>query len=89
MIDIDESAGRLCRYRAIAYKAHEAACGEEPEDFDSPLHAEWDARQEEACSAYCDAEWEMIQTIPTTRAGAIGMITAYLKQRDPFLNEVL
>jgi hypothetical protein len=39
-----------------------------------------DGDAEAVCSTHSDAEWDMVQTIPTTRAGAVAMITAYLEQ---------
>jgi hypothetical protein len=44
----------------------------------SPLHAEWAARHKVAYDAFCAEERRLIHTIPTTRAGAVGMIKAHL-----------
>jgi hypothetical protein len=67
------------RYRA-ASKVLDAASDEEDPGYyyGSPLHAEWAARNKVAYDAFCDAEQKMVHTIPTTRAGAVGMINAYL-----------
>jgi hypothetical protein len=48
---------------------------------DDRRNAAWDAKHETILSAHSDAEWDMVQTVPTTRAGAVAMITAYLEQR--------
>jgi hypothetical protein len=68
-----------------SWKAVGDACDGEPDEKRSPLHAAWatwDAKQEAVNSAHSDAEWDMVQTIPTTRAGAVAMITAYIEQSD-------
>jgi hypothetical protein len=65
-----------------ARKAHEVVCEQEP-GFHSPLHAEWDVRSDAACSAEWNATKALVQTRPTTRAGAQALIAAHLKhQRD-------
>jgi hypothetical protein len=64
----------------VAYKAIGDVLDEEPADFHSPLRATWHARNEAVCEAYSDVERDMVQTVPTTRAGAVAMITAYLEQ---------
>jgi hypothetical protein len=44
-------------------------------------NAAWDAKNETVLSAHSQAEWDMVQTVPTTRAGAVAMITAYRAER--------
>jgi hypothetical protein len=46
-------------------------------------NAAWDAKNETVLSAHSQAEWDMVQTVPTTRAGAVAMITAYIEQNEP------
>jgi hypothetical protein len=64
-----------------AWKAIVDVSHEEPDDFRSPLRAAWNAKQDTVCTAHSDAVWDMIQTVPTTKAGAIAMITAHIEQR--------
>jgi hypothetical protein len=67
--------------RQAAWKAHVAVCDQEPA-LHSPLYNEWDAKAETVCSVHSDAEWAMLRTIPTTKAGAVAMITSYLERLD-------
>jgi hypothetical protein len=67
-----------------SWKAVGDACDGEPDKKRSPLHAAWDAKQEAVNSAYSDAEWDMVQTIPATRAGAVAMITENVSLRLVF-----
>jgi hypothetical protein len=62
-------------------KAHLHALEGEP-SIHSPLYDAWFDRSGEACLSQRDAEWNMVQTVPTTKAGAVAMITAYLGQLD-------
>jgi hypothetical protein len=66
-----------------ARKAHEVVCEQEPGDCHSPLWAEWNVGSDAACSAEWNAMEAMVQTRPTTKAGARALIAAHLKhQRD-------
>jgi hypothetical protein len=63
-----------------AYKAIEDVMDEVPEDRRDTA---WDTKNETVLSAHSQAEWDMVQTVPTTRAGAVAMITAYIEQNEP------
>jgi hypothetical protein len=62
----------------VAYKAIEDLLDEEPDVV--TRSAAWDAKNEAVCAVHSEAEWEMVHTVPTTKAGAVAMITAYLEQ---------
>jgi hypothetical protein len=61
----------------VAYKAIGDVLNEEPDVV--TRSAAWEAKNEAVCAVHSEAEWEMVQTVPTTRAGAVAMITAYLE----------
>jgi hypothetical protein len=60
------------QFRA-AWQAHEASCADEPA-YGHPDKPAWEKRQGQACEAELDALRAMLQTRPTSKAGAVAML---------------